>query len=315
MKKIIVYGLGTEYEIQKRFIESEFEIIGYSDKRKIDDINYIKLEEISNYQFDAIYVTSLKYKDEMVSDLKRILGEVNIITKEDIWGDFRNFQVRYKWITEKLDNLEPNKVLLDAGAGEMRYASHCRHLKYIAQDFGKYNPNENQEGIRVADKWDTSKVNITCDIIKMPLEDNSIDIVLCTEVFEHLKNPILAVEEFSRVLKSGGKLILTAPFCSLTHMAPYYYSNGFSKYWYFENLKEFGFEIKELKPYGNYFQWLSQELLRVNGMAQRYCNDQLSEEDIATLSDSLKLMKKLSSNDNGSSETLCFGHMVEAYRL
>jgi 2-polyprenyl-3-methyl-5-hydroxy-6-metoxy-1,4-benzoquinol methylase len=43
---------------------------------------------------------------------------------------------------------------------------------------------------------------------------------MCVEVFEHLPEPIKAVEEFARLFKPGGYLILTAPFCSLTHFAP-----------------------------------------------------------------------------------------------
>lgn len=70
----------------------------------------------------------------------------------------------------------------------------------------------------------------------MPFEDESMDIVLYTEVFEHIKNPISALEEFHRVLRPGGKCILTAPFASLGHMASYYYS-GFSRYWYEKNWK------------------------------------------------------------------------------
>ncbi len=33
-KKIIVYGLGREFEKYETFLESYFEIVGYSDKNK-----------------------------------------------------------------------------------------------------------------------------------------------------------------------------------------------------------------------------------------------------------------------------------------
>lgn len=39
------------------------------------------------------------------------------------------------------------KVLLDAGAREQRYKLFCNHLKYIAQDLGKYIPNEVTTGL------------------------------------------------------------------------------------------------------------------------------------------------------------------------
>ncbi len=236
-----------------------------------------------------------------------------ILSLYDIFGDFRNNQMIERWIANKLERVPEGKVLLDAGAGECRYEPYCQHLKYIAQDFGKYHADVKWGGLH-PDKWDASKVNITCDIIDMPLDNESVDVILCSEVFEHLKNPVLAIKEFSRVLKSGGELILTAPFCSLTHMAPYYFCNGFSKYWYEENLDDFGFTIKEIVPNGNFFKYLCQELLRIDKMANRYCQYKLSEDDNSVVMGSIQLLSRLAERDIGSDEILCFGYMVHAQK-
>jgi SAM-dependent methyltransferase len=45
----------------------------------------------------------------------------------------------------------------------------------------------------------------------LPYGENEFDYVVSTEVLEHLKNPFRAVEEFARVLKPGGRLVLTTP--------------------------------------------------------------------------------------------------------
>lgn len=315
-KKIIVYGLGKAYESQKNLIENEFDVVGYSDKQKRVLPLYVVPEEICKKNFDYIYVTSKKYFSEIKEELVNIVGRGirnNIISADDVWGTFRNDETRNAWIRKKLLELQDGITLLDAGAGEMKYARYCKRFRYIAQDFGKYVPDKDNKGL-TPDKWDTTKVAITCDIIDMPLENGSIDVVLCTEVLEHLKNPILALKEFSRVMKSGGKLLLTAPFCSLTHMAPYYFSNGFSEYWYSENLKDYGFIMDEIIPYGNYFSWLEQELYRVNEMVKRYCNIELSREEVAGLAESIRLMSKLSELGKGSEDVLCFGYMVSAYK-
>lgn len=66
-------------------------------------------------------------------------------------------------------------------------------------------------------------MNILSDITTILELDASFDAVKCIEVFEHIPEPVKAVKEFSRILKPGGILILTAPFCSLTHFAPYYF--------------------------------------------------------------------------------------------
>lgn len=315
-KRAVVYGLGYEYRKQESFIKSEFDVVGYSDRNVYDIPLYVKPVDIVQLSFDYIYVTSHKLFEEIKQDILSILnGKINeyqIISFDDVWGDFSH--IRHEWIREKLTKIEDGKILLDAGAGEQQYAPFCRHLKYIAQDFGKYDPTECKKGVSEELKWDTSKINIVCDIIDMPLEDESVDVVLCTEVFEHLKDPVLAVREISRILKPGGELILTAPFCSLTHMAPYYFANGFSEFWYKEHLEAYGFEIRELTPDGNYFKYMAQELFRTVEMSKKYCKFRLNYEQVGTLSKAVKIMSELASMDAASAETLCFGYMIEAYK-
>jgi len=58
------------------------------------------------------------------------------------------------------------------------------------------------------------------DAHNMPFDDKSFDYVLCTEVLEHLHTPQQAILEMKRVLKSGGKLILTTRFAFPIHDAP-----------------------------------------------------------------------------------------------
>lgn len=275
---------------------------------------YIEPEKIYKYDFDYIYITSTKYYDEINKKLLDILGDGyidKIISIYDILGDFRNEAVRDNWVIEHLRKIPDGKIILDAGAGEQKYKPYCTHLKYIAQDFGKYDPNDVKAGFQLK-SWDYSGTNIICDIVDMPLENESIDVILCTEVFEHLKNPVLAIKEFSRVLKSGGQLILTAPFCCLTHMAPYFYYNGFSEYWYKEHLTDYNFKVLEFTRYGNYFKYLSQELNRVTSVAERYCDYSLNDEEKMSLFRTMELMKKLSDRDTNSDETLCFGNMLVA---
>ena len=48
---------------------------------------------------------------------------------------------------------------------------------------------------------------------KIPFKDESFDVVICTEVLYHqkVKNPLLAVEEFKRVCRPGGIIIVREP--------------------------------------------------------------------------------------------------------
>lgn len=61
------------------------------------------------------------------------------------------------------------------------------------------------------DLVDTPIVDVVCNAEQMDLDDNSFDLVLCTQVLEHVQNPGRVVDECYRVLKPGGILIATAP--------------------------------------------------------------------------------------------------------
>lgn len=186
-----------------------------------------------------------------------------------IIGVTTNEEGRNRWLAKTLKTIPQGARILDAGAGELRNKPLCDHLIYVSQDICQYDGMGNARGLQTG-AWDTSKIDLVCDITDIPEPDASFDAILCSEVFEHLPDPLKALDEFARLLKPGGKLILTAPFASLVHFAPYHYFSGFSRYWYEYHLPRRGFEIQELTPNGDWFSYIKQEMLRLPGMARRY---------------------------------------------
>lgn len=180
-----------------------------------------------------------------------------------------NENTRKKWVKEQLNNIPANQAILDAGAGECQYKEYCSHLKYTSQDFGQYNGNGNGEGFQTKE-WDNSKLDIVSDVTNIPVLDKSFDNIMCLEVLEHIPYPEKAISEFSRIIKPGGTLLLTAPFCSQTHFAPYHFCTGFNIYWYKEVLTKNNFEIISYEANGNYFDFINQELLRIPFIIKRY---------------------------------------------
>jgi ubiquinone/menaquinone biosynthesis C-methylase UbiE len=226
-----------------------------------------------------------------------------------------NEAARAEWVRVQLESLKPGLKLLDAGAGERQYHKYCGHLEYTSQDSECYVPDDKGAGLQMP-KWNYDSIDIRCDIIKIPRPDRSFDAILCTEVLEHIPNAVPAIVEFSRLLKPGGILLLTAPFCSLTHFAPFHYSTGFSKFFYEYHLGAHGFRIESISPNGNYFDYLRQEVLRLSSVAQQYAGvgkRSLRERIITKLF--AKHLEKLSEQDTGSSELLAYGFHVRAVRL
>lgn len=316
IKKVLVYGLGREFALLRELITTNYEVVGYSDRRKVAIEGYIDPVHILDIEWDAVFITSVRFYDEIKENLQKILGggQIVFLSRKDLIGTVENVQTRNEWVISQLSKIAEGKYLLDAGAGESKYEKYCSHLHYIAQDFGEYKPETSTTALQ-SRKWIYPSNYIKCDITDMPLEKESMDVVLCTEVLEHIQDPILALREFSRIVKKGGKVILTAPFASLVHMAPYYYSSGFSRYWYEENLNAVGFNILEIQSYGDYFSWLGQEVNRLSSMVKRYLDYEMNDEEEKTVYKMLHLLKKLGQKDNRSDELLCFGYMVVAEKV
>ena len=84
--------------------------------------------------------------------------------------------------------------------------------------YGKYFPNRLTVDIDPA-----RKPEIVADAHELPFPDGKFAVILCTEVLEHLSNPPKAIAEMRRVLKPGGKLILTTRFMYPLHDIPHDY--------------------------------------------------------------------------------------------
>jgi SAM-dependent methyltransferase len=143
----------------------------------------------------------------------------------------------------------------------------------------------------------------------------SFDAVLCTEVLEHLPDPVRALDEMARLLRPGGTLIITSPFWSLTHFAPHHYATGFNRYFYEFHLARLGFDITDMIPNGNFFECVAQELRRVPEMQQRFVkgDKRTALESFATRV-LIGMLERMSARDEGSHEMLHFGCHVRAVK-
>lgn len=198
----------------------------------------------------------------------------------------------------------------------MRNKKLCTHLNYVSQDFCQYKGDGDGTGLQTQE-WDTQKIDIVGDIANIPEKNESFDVILCSEVFEHLPNPIDAIKEFQRLLKKDGVLIITAPFCSLSHFAPFHFSTGFNRYFYEHHLRIFNFKIEKIEANGNYFEYLAQEIMRIPSVAAKYTSKKASIIDKFFMLLILRILRKFSKHDvievgGGSSELLCFGYHVIA---
>lgn len=223
-----------------------------------------------------------------------------------------NLKFRKTWLEKTLAKIPKKSKILDAGAGTQRYKKFCNHLNYVSQDFAKYNGLGDGTGMQ-KEGFEYGKLDIISDITSIPEPDDSFDAIMCVEVLEHLPNPVLAIKEFSRLLKPKGKLVLTAPFCSSSHYSPYHFSSGFNKYWYEEHLKN-DFDIIDLKANGNFFEFIAQEINKIPSVSSEYCNKKPNFLENIAMYFVKKMLLKFSLNDTKSFELACFGYNIFAVK-
>jgi SAM-dependent methyltransferase len=92
--------------------------------------------------------------------------------------------------------------------------------------------------------------------------DESYNVVLCTEVLEHVPQPEKLIAEVRRVLKPRGKFILSVPHLSRLHEEPYDYYR-FTKHGLQFLLDQNGFSVLEIAPTGSLFSFIGHQVATV----------------------------------------------------
>lgn len=127
--------------------------------------------------------------------------------------------------------------LLDVGCGSKPYQTIFKVDYYTGLDIDS--PLTRERGI-ADDLYDGNK---------FPYANDSFDSVLCNQVLEHVFNPNEFLQEINRVLKKGGKLLLTVPFVWDEHEQPYDYAR-YSSFGLSALLEKNGFVLLQHKKLG-----------------------------------------------------------------
>lgn len=174
---------------------------------------------------------------------------------EDI-HDF-NQRGRDRWVAAKAAATPAGSAVLDVGAGTCPYRRLFAHCRYTAHDFKGY------EGVKLGGGTSYGEIDLIGDIAAIPAPDAAFDVVICTEVLEHVPDPVAALREMCRLLRPGGRLLLTAPLGSGLHQEPFHYYGGFTRHFYERILPPLGIQLTEVLPHGGFFLHLAQECARV----------------------------------------------------
>jgi SAM-dependent methyltransferase len=178
-----------------------------------------------------------------------------------------NQRGRDAWVAQVAASLPAGARVLDVGAGQCRYQPLLAHCEYHTHDFCQY---EGAAAGAFREAWNYGRIEYVSDITAIPVPDESFDAVLCTEVLEHVPEPIAAINEIGRLLRVGGRLFLSAPLGSGLHQQPHHYYGGYTPHFYRRFLPECGMEIVRMTPNGGFYRHLAQELARAAWLIPRH---------------------------------------------
>jgi SAM-dependent methyltransferase len=166
-----------------------------------------------------------------------------------------NLVNRDAWIRRQAELLPAGARVLDVGAGSCPYRPLFAHCEYKSQDLAQLAGEQLRDG-------GYGRIDYVSDITAIPVAPASFDAILCAEVLEHVPEPLAAIREFARILKPGGKLILTAPLGSGVHQEPYHFYGGYTEFWYRRFLPAAGFRDVAVEPNDGSLMFFAQEAIR-----------------------------------------------------
>jgi SAM-dependent methyltransferase len=145
-------------------------------------------------------------------------------------------------------SLPTGAYVLDAGAGICPYRMHFveRGHHYESADFGE------------VDK-EYGHLTYRCRLEAIPVADDKYNLVLLSQVLEHLPEPLQVLRELHRVLKPGGALWLTAPLYYREHEQPYDFYR-YTRFGLGHLLTNAGFTIERLEELEGYSATVSHQM-------------------------------------------------------
>ncbi len=161
-----------------------------------------KVESVS--EFHNQVESSFDYVDHYQKDAVECDYNLEITNKATIHENERLYQKILNWIPSS------PSTILDVGCGKAWVAEHLikrGNHQIISFDISNQNPIK-----ALKNHPSKNHFGLVGDVYNIPVQPNSIDYIVASEIIEHVPNPKIFVEKLLSVLKKEGKLIITTPY-------------------------------------------------------------------------------------------------------
>src|SRR3990170_1213866 len=166
------------------------------------------VEKLYSQRFD--YIILLEVLEHLFRPGK-VLSQCYEILKDDgvLLASFPNI-AWYKYRIDMLMGNFPKNYLLYPGEHIQNFTlDSFYNLKNIFPNLNITTVDIDKSGLQLARN---QRLNVLqASALELPIRDNQVDVVLCLGIIEHVKEDSRLIKEISRVLKKGGKVILSTP--------------------------------------------------------------------------------------------------------
>jgi SAM-dependent methyltransferase len=217
------------------------------------------LQQVVRNESGGIISGTLKSKEGQYYPI--IDGIPRLLPNPSING---NNNSEYKRLTKPYDEyliengISPSEI---AKMDSLRYSIFSLTHKFIKEylngtvlDLGAGNDYLKKEFLNLSDFWISLDYNIRSNTIDvqgdgqfLPFPENLFDTIVSIDVLEHIPDPDKLVSELYRVLKPGGKIILSTPFFFWHHEEPFDFFR-FSRYGIRTIFEKNNFKVLQVEP-------------------------------------------------------------------
>ena len=140
-----------------------------------------------------------------------------------IYADHNRSRSVRSALNSLIDAQEVDAIILNIGSGKNRIRENIKNLDIF--------PGENVDYVGSAEQ--------------IPLSDNSVDLIVTQEAFEHIQDPNKAIRECYRILRPGGGIYFQVPFIIGYHPGPTDFLR-FTREGVIEFLEQGGFDVERI---------------------------------------------------------------------